>query len=207
MEWKCINICVAQEEDARALRGIYAPYVEKTAITFEYDVPDEAEFARRIKETKKRYPFLLAECDGEVLGYAYAGAFKERAAYDWSVETSIYVKPNLKRQGLGIRLYHALEAVLKEQNILNVNACIACPEEEDEYLNRDSIRFHEKLGYRLVGKFHKCGYKFGRWYDMMWMEKHIGDHQAHQPAIKKFPAIEEKVQKICKGESETYRTK
>lgn len=118
----------------------------------------------------------MAECDGKIIGYAYAGVFKDRAAYDHSVETSIYVDLNEKRHGTGTLLYHELEKRLAEIGIKNVYACIASPEKDDEYLNHDSIKFHEKLGYTLVGTFHKCAKKFGRYYDMVWMEKMIGKH-------------------------------
>ena len=100
-----IIIRVASTEDAQTLLEIYRPYVEHTAITFEYDVPDIEEFMNRIKNTQKTYPYLVAEYQGEILGYAYAGAFKERAAYDWAVETSIYVRQNQKRMGVGSLLY------------------------------------------------------------------------------------------------------
>ena len=108
---------------------------------------------------------------------------KGRAAYDWAVETSIYVRKGLGRQGIGSGLYAALENMLKQQNIVNLYACIAAPEKEDEYLTRNSILFHERLGYELIGEFHKCGYKFGRWYNMVWMEKMIGEHLPDQPPV------------------------
>lgn len=98
-----------------------------------------------------------------------------------------------KRIGIGSKLHEALEIILKEQNILNLNACIACPEEEDEYLTKNSIVFHERLGYQLVGKFHKCGYKFNHWYHMVWMEKHIGAHIQYQPSIKTFNEVRETI--------------
>lgn len=181
-------IRVAVPEDAAALLRIYAPYVERTAITFEYDAPSEEEFAGRIEKTLKRYPYLVAEEDGAALGYACAGAFNERAAYDWAAETTVYIAEDAKRRGLGRRLYQALEQALSAQNILNLNACIACPPREDPYLTRDSVEFHRSLGYRLVGTFTQCGYKFGRWYDMAWMEKHIGAHTSPQPAVRPFDA-------------------
>lgn len=184
-----LQIRIAKTEDAAELRNIYAPYVENTAITFEYQVPTEAEFASRIENTLKHYPYLVAEQDGEILGYAYASPFKERAAYDWAVETSIYVKMDAKRKGIGKSLYRKLEEILSQQNILNVNACIAAPEINDEYLTDDSIHFHEKMGYRMVGRFHKVGYKFHCWYDMVWMEKHIGEHFDNQPNVVKFSEL------------------
>ena len=118
------RIRVAQEQDAGALLKIYAPYVEKTAVTFEYTVPGAEEFAGRIARTLQKYPYLLAERAGQIVGYAYAGPFHARAAYDWAVETSVYVRQDQRKMGTGRALYHALEDVLRMQNILNVNACI-----------------------------------------------------------------------------------
>lgn len=188
MEKDC-RIRVASPHDAEALLRIYAPYVEKTAITFEYEVPTLAEFTERIRRTLERYPYLVAEADGTPVGYAYANPFKERAAYDWAVETTVYVAENGKRLGVGRSLYAALEKALAAQNILNLNACIGYPVEEDAYLTQDSVKFHQRMGYRMVGKFSQCGYKFDRWYDMVWMEKHIGEHRAKQPAVKPFGEI------------------
>lgn len=179
-------IRVAKPEDAERLVEIYAPYVKGTAITFEYEVPSVEEFRKRIESILKRYPYLLAEQDGEIAGYAYAGVFNERPAADWAVETAIYVNRDRRRTGVGRALYEALEKELIVQNILNVNACIAWPEIEDEYLTYDSIRFHEHMGYRMVGRFHQCGYKFGRWYDLVWMEKHLGEHPAKPETVRWF---------------------
>lgn len=190
MKKKNITIRMATVEDAEKLLHIYAPYVEGTAITFEYEVPSVQEFADRIRNTLKRYPYLVAELENEIVGYAYAGSFHERAAYDWSVETSIYVKTDMKKMGIGKKLYEVLEKILKEQNILNLNACIAYPSIEDEYLTKNSVKFHEHLGYRVVGEFQKSGYKFNRWYNMVWMEKHIGEHKAEQPPVKSIEEVE-----------------
>lgn len=179
-----IRIRTATVEDAEAILAIYAPYVTDTAITFEYEVPGIEEFRERIRHTLKRYPYLVAEKDGAIIGYAYAGPFKERAAYDWAVETTIYVDQSKKKMGIGKKLYAALEQTLGQQNILNLNACIGYPEQEDEYLTKNSVEFHRHLGYRLVGEFYQCGYKFGRWYNMVWMEKQIGEHtDCPQPVI------------------------
>ena len=178
---------IATADDAAKLLEIYSYYVLNTAITFEYEVPTEEEFARRIRNTLQRYPYLVAQAGGLIMGYAYAGPFKERAAYQWSVETSIYVHKDYRHLGIGALLYRELEKILKEQNILNVNACIACPaREQDPYLTKDSISFHEKQGYRLVGEFRQCGYKFNRWYNMVWMEKFIGEHTDNQPRVIPF---------------------
>ena len=179
-----ITIRTAVRQDAEALLQIYAPYVKNTAITFEYDVPSVKEFAGRISKVLQKYPYLVAEVNGEPVGYAYAGPFKERAAYDWAVETTVYVRENLKKSGIGRALYTALEKELSAQGNLNLNACIAFPETEDEYLTTDSVKFHKKMGFETAGRFHKCGCKFGRWYDMVWMEKLIGEHVENPPAVR-----------------------
>jgi len=184
-----LTVRPAEPADARELLAIYAPYVTDTAITFEYDVPTEREFRARIEKTLARYPYLAAERDGRIEGYAYAGPFKGRAAYDWAVETTVYVRQDARRGGVGSALCRELERALAAQGILNCEACIAWPDPEDAYLTRGSAAFHERLGYRLVGKFTRCGYKFGRWYDMIWMEKLLGGHLAQQPSVKPFPEV------------------
>ncbi len=166
----------AEPGDAGRLTEIYAYYVEETAVTFEYDVPTEEEFRGRIARTLERYPYLVLEEDGVIRGYAYAGVFKDRAAYARSCEVSIYVDRARRGKGYGRMLYEALEEALKERGILNLYACVADPVTEDRYLTRDSERFHQHLGYCRAGVFHKCGYKFGRWYNMIWMEKIVGEH-------------------------------
>ena len=150
-EKKEITIRIAKEEDAEELLAIYAPYIEHTVITYEYDVPTVEEFRGRIRHVLERYPYLVAEVNGEICGYAYASAFHERPAGGWNVETSIYVDQNKKGMGIGTKLYDMLEKILKRQNVLNMNACIACTEHEDEYLTNASIHYHEHLGYRMVG--------------------------------------------------------
>lgn len=177
--------------DAEALIAIYAPYVERTAITFEYVTPEAIEFQERIRHTLTRYPYLVAEKEGLILGYAYAGTFQERPAYAWDVEISIYVDQDARRKGYGTLLYTALERILKAQGILNLNACIAYPPKEDEYLTKASIHFHKHLGFKKAGRFHRCGYKFDRWYDMVWMEKSIGHHKKHQRPPTAFPEIQD----------------
>lgn len=172
------------EEDAKELLEIYAPYVEKTAVSFEYEVPSVEKFAERIRKISAKYPYIKAvDNSGKILGYAYAGAFKGRAAYDWSVETTIYVRKDKRHSGVGTALYDILEKSLCKMGVLNLNACIAYTQEADEYLTNDSMLFHQKLGFKLVGTFHKCGYKFNKWYDMIWMEKIIGEHSTNQPDV------------------------
>lgn len=209
---------VARPEDAEALRTIYAPYVEETAITFEYEVPAVEEFRARIAHTLATYPYIVAVEENKIIGYAYVGRLHERAAYDWTVETSIYVDRSARKQGLGRQLYERLEAILRAMNIISVNACIAYPGTmnataqdrmhedhregpadsgasigEDPYLNTNSPDFHAHLGYQLVGHFHACAYKFDRWYDMIWMEKWIAPHPAKPEAMIPFPELPEEV--------------
>lgn len=164
-----MDIRIASPGDGPALVEIYAPYVRDTAITFEYHVPSAEEFADRIRHTLEKYPYLVAEENGLILGYAYASAFKMRAAYDWSVETSLYVRQDSRRQGIGSTLYKALEEQLLRQHICNLCACITYP-------NPASIAFHERLGYRLAAHFHRSGYKLGAWHDIVWMERELCPH-------------------------------
>ncbi|MBQ3635487.1 MAG: N-acetyltransferase [Bacteroidales bacterium] len=161
--------------DAEALLAIYAPYVTDTAITFEYDVPSLDEFVSRIEHISAKYPYLVAEQDGKIVGYAYATEFKGREAYKWSVETTVYVDRSCHGLGTGRMLYEALEQALKKQGMMSLNACIAYTATKNDHLTNDSMYFHEKMGYKLVAHFHKSGRKFDEWYDMIWMEKLIGD--------------------------------
>ena len=184
-----ITIRIATACDAAAILAIYKPYIEHTAITFEYDVPSLEEFSSRITSTLRKYPYIVAELNHKIVAYAYVGPFHSRAAYDWCVETSIYIDQDCRRMGIGRKLYDTLENILKKMGILNLNACIAYPVSEDPYLTLDSVHFHEKLGYRMAGHFSQCGYKFNRWYDMVWMEKFIGEHKEKQPPVISFPEI------------------
>ena len=165
-----MKIEIASLEDAQELVEIYRYYVEKTAITFEYEVPSVEEFKQRMVHVMEKYPYLIAKENDQIVGYAYASCFKNRAAYDWCVETSIYVNYDLKRCGIGKKLYLALEKALKAQHITNLNACISSPIENDEYLD-----------------------KFNRWYDMIWMEKFIGEHLENQLPIIEFNKIKDQI--------------
>lgn len=184
-------IRIAVQKDAERLLEIYAYYIKHTAITYEYEVPSVEEFAARICKVLEGYPYLVAEVDGQIAGYAYASRFHERKACDWAVETAIYVDKNVKKKGIGKALYRALERALAYQNIISLNACIAKPLVEDEYLTMNSIQFHEHMGYRFAGEFYKCGYKFGRWYDLVWMEKFLMEHPDEPLPIRLFPEIRE----------------
>ncbi len=133
--------------------------------------------------TMQKYPYIVIEKDGVIAGYAYAGALKNRAAYNWSCEMTVYLDHNVQKCGLGRMIYEEMERRLGRMGILNLYACIGYPETEDEYLTNNSTEFHAHLGYKRVGEFRNSGYKFGRWYHMVWMEKIIGAHRENQPDV------------------------
>jgi len=174
---KHITIRTANISDASAILDIYGYYVANTAISMEYDVPDFEDFQQRIKTTLENYPYLVAEQDGRIIGYAYAGKFHPRAAFYRSAEVSIYIHKEAVKCGLGRRLYEEIETKLTKQGILNVYASIAYTDVEDEYLTNNSTQFHEHMGYKKVAQFNNCCTKFGRWYHLIWMEKFLGEHK------------------------------
>ncbi len=182
MKMHDLNIRLATTDDAEELLRIYTPYVEDTAITFEIAVPTAEEFRGRISAILQKHPYLAADSEHGIIGYAYASAFKNREAYDWAVETSIYVDQEWRDCGVGTALYQELERWLKAQNILNLNACITYP-------NPDSIRFHRGFGYRQTAHFTKCGYKLGAWHDVIWMEKMIGRRRNPPEAVIPMDAL------------------
>ena len=170
-----IKIRNAVADDAAALSEIYSYYVENTAITFEYTTPTLEEFRARIIKTLEKYPYIVAELDKRIVGYAYAGNFVGREAYKFSAELTIYLDKDFRGRGIGKKIYRALENDLNLRGIKNLYACIGYPEVEDEYLTLNSIKFHEHLGFKICGKFTECGFKFNRWYSMVWMEKIIAE--------------------------------
>ena len=135
----------AKLSDAPRLLEIYSYYVKNTAITFEYNVPSLEEFRHRMKNITLRYPYIVLEADGKVMGYAYAGSFIGRAAYDWSCEMTVYLDRTAKKLGFGRKIYEAMEQRLKDMGILNLYACIGYIDKEDEYLNHNSADFHAPL--------------------------------------------------------------
>ena len=161
-----MEIRLAKPSDARSLLDIYAPYVENTAITFEYEVPTVEDFTTRIEKTLEKYPYLVAEEDCVVLGYAYASTYYARAAYDWAVELSVYVSLDSRGQGVGTKLYDALEYLLDQMGYVHFLACISLP-------NEASLTLHRKRGYQQVAHFPKIGYKFNRWHDIVWLQKSL----------------------------------
>ena len=159
-------IRIAEERDLAEILAIYAPYVLETTHTFEYDVPTEEEFLRRFRDITGRFPWLVWEEEGRILGYAYGSAPFERAAYRWSCETSVYLRPEARGRGIGRALYTALEKLLTLQGFLKNYAIITSE-------NSGSLAFHQRLGYRIAGELPGCAYKFGKRLGIVWMEKNL----------------------------------
>ena len=164
-------IRLATPADGARLAEIYAPAVVGNGISFELEPPDGAEMARRVGYVTTRTPWLVCEHRGTVAGYAYAGRFRDRAAYDWSVEVSAYVDPRLQRRGIGRRLYLALFEDLARRGYCSAYAGIALP-------NEASIALHRSVGFTPCGVFHKVGRKFGRWHDVAWFERALREEPA-----------------------------
>jgi phosphinothricin acetyltransferase len=173
-----MHIRLATGADGAAARDIYGPVIETSAISFELVVPTEDEMATRITSRQPAYPWLVAEGDdGQgVIGYAYAGPFKDRAAYDWSVETSVYLAEAARGRGVGRALYAALLAVLEAQGYRQAVGGIALP-------NEASVRLHEGAGFTLVGVYRAVGWKFGTWHDVGWWQRPLagGDGPPEPP--------------------------
>lgn len=160
-------IRLATEADAARVAAIYAPGVERTAASFEEIAPGPDDMARRIANTLPTYPWLVAETNGRVEGYAYASQHHVRAGYRWSVNTSVYIDDACQGRGLGRALYTSLFAVLRAQGYLNAYAGIAIP-------NAASVGLHESMGFRLVGIYTGVGFKFGAWRDVGWWHLQLG---------------------------------
>ena len=184
-----ISIRIAAPEDAPALLDIYAYYVRHTAITFEYEVPTPEEFAARIRNTLKKYPYLVAVKDGVMVGYAYAGPFHSRPAYGWTAETSIYLRRDFQGNGLGQRFYHALEELSRAQGVRTLVACVTYSQAESPYVTDASVRFHSRLGYDLAGRLKRCGLKFGQWFGTCYFEKALGDYPETPAPLIPFPDL------------------
>ena len=190
-----LTLRFASPTDAEALVAIYAPYIQKTAITYEYEVPSPAEFAERIRTYSAKYPYLVAELDGTPVGYAYACPLGSRPAFDWSVEAAIYIREDCKGMGIGKALYQKLEATLKTMGIRSMTAAVATVEHEDPYLTNASLAFHLRMGFVPVGTFHHAGCKFGRWYDLTWLEKQIGEYEDDPPHPKSIEEVRKQLKK------------
>ncbi|GAB3677642.1 N-acetyltransferase family protein [Halopiger thermotolerans] len=191
------RIRVATPDDAAAVRDIYAPFCESTAVTFEETPPSTLEMADRIESTLEEYPWLVCEVadaersaasgrprsdDGEVVGYAYAHRLRERRAYDWVVELSIYVAEDARRSGVGRALYESLFAVLERQGIRDAYAVTTLP-------NPETVGFHEKMGFERVGDFPAVGYTAAEWRDVAWWRRSIGEKGDEPDRPRSFAAL------------------
>ncbi len=161
-----MEIRLAVRGDEAQIAEIYAPIVVSTPTSFEIDPPDAAEMRRRIDATLPKLPWLVCECQGRVAGYAYATPHRARAAYQWSVDTSVYVHSEFHRRGIGMRLYKSLFEILAAQGYFNAYAGVTLP-------NPGSVGLHESLGFQPIGTYRNVGYKLGRWHDVGWWQRRL----------------------------------
>ncbi|HEX6914306.1 MAG TPA: GNAT family N-acetyltransferase [Chitinophagaceae bacterium] len=159
-------------DDAASVLAIYQPYVEHTAATFETEVPSLKDFEARILHYSASYPWLVAVQSNEIVGYAYASRHRERAAYQWCVESSVYVNEANHGSGIAGALYNELFGGLRQLGYINVYAGITLP-------NPKSYAFHSKMGFEPVGVYRNIGYKLGRWHDVAWLTKTLNPHPDH----------------------------
>jgi L-amino acid N-acyltransferase YncA len=174
---------IADPSDAAPILEIYGPYVLNTAFTFELDVPSVEMMTNRIEHYLEKWPWLIYLRDNMVVGYAYASPHRERAAYQWCVESSVYVRPDFQIGGLGTKLYNSLFAILKFQGFRNVYAGITLP-------NDRSVGFHKKLGFRNVGDYNCIGYKLGQWHTVSWWHYQLNNYENNPSPPLKFSEID-----------------
>lgn len=191
-----IKMRMARETDAAEILGIYAPYVKETAITFEYEIPRLNEFKNRIRDISAYYPYLVCIIDGKIIGYAYTHRQKERAAYQWNAELSVYIDNSYLHCGIGKALYSALIEISKLQNICNIYGGVTS-------INNNSEKLHEYFGFKKLGVYHNTGYKFGKWHDVMWFEKSICKYESEPKPLVSIKEIDERLlheimDKCCK---------
>lgn len=181
-----IHYRLARCADAAALAAIYAPYVRDSVVTFETDVPDAGEFARRIERIGSAYPWLLAEADGEAVGYAYAGEYRTRRAYRWSVEVTVYLADAARRRGIGRGLYARLFALLRAQGYVNAYGVVTLP-------NAASVGLHEAMGFVPIGVHRHTGYKHGAWHDVGWWQLTLREPPGRPDEPLPLPRLDEAI--------------
>ena len=177
-----MEIRVATEDDAETILDIYGPIVRDTAISFEAEAPTVDEMRRRIRETLRTHPWLVAEMNGDLLGYGYAHRFHGRTAYRWSVEASMYVRADARARGVGTAIGRAMTKILLRQNVVNVFGGTTLP-------NPASERIFRANGFELVGVWKKVGYKLGRWHDVAWYARRIADPPGEPPEFIPFSRL------------------
>ena len=175
-------IRIATPEDAAGILDIYAPYISNTSFTFETDIPSIEEFTARIKSYLINWPWLVTETDGKITGYAYASRHRERTAYQWSVESSVYIHDDFQQAGSGRALYNMLIKILKQQGFNNVYAVINLP-------NEKSVAFHERLGFQYFATYEKVGYKLGKWKNVGWWRLSVNEYGDEPAAPIKFSEL------------------
>lgn len=177
-----VRIRLARAEDAAAIRDIYAPFCESTAVTFEEQPPTEAELADRIESTLETYPWLVCTIDGRVVGYTYASRLRKRRAYQWTVELSVYVATDARGSGVGRGLYESLFAVLERQGVRDAYAVTTMP-------NPDSERFHERMGFERLVDFPAMGHTDADWHDVAWWRRPVAPKTADPEPITPLPDV------------------
>jgi L-amino acid N-acyltransferase YncA len=175
-------IRLAQESDAEAIQRIYAPFVLHTAVSFETEPPSVDEMRSRILKILARLPWLVCERNEKVIGYAYASPHRERAAYGWSVDVTVYVHEDYRRYGVGKALYASLFQVLRLQGFYNAYAGVTLP-------NPGSVGLHEAMGFTPVGVYRTVGYKLGRWHDVGWWQLALRDHSTAPAALADIASV------------------
>ncbi len=178
-----INIRIAKPEDAAAMLAIYAPYIANTSFTFETEIPSVENFAQRISQYLQQWPWLVCECDGVVAGYAYATRHRERKAYQWCTESSVYIHDDFHRKGIAAALYKALFEILQKQGFHNVYAVINLP-------NDPSVALHENLGFQWFATYEKVGFKLGRWKNVGWWRLVINEFIQEPPDPVSFSVMD-----------------
>ncbi len=182
-------IRLANEKDADGILAIYAPYIENTSYTFETEVLSTEAFAQRINTYLINWPWLVYEINGTIAGYAYATRYRERTAYQWCTESSVYIHNDYQRSGIARALYTALFEILKRQGFRNVYAVINLP-------NDKSVRFHEGCGFTWFATYEKVGYKLGKWKDVGWWKLSINDYTDEPAAPVKFSELNKEFLKL-----------
>jgi L-amino acid N-acyltransferase YncA len=190
-----MRIRLATEDDAAGILSIYAPYIKNTSFTFEIEVPAENDFKERIKKYLLKYPWLVCETDGQIAGYAYASQYRERTAYQWSAECSVYLHDDFQRQGIAQALYSALFAILKRQGFMNIYAVINLP-------NDKSVALHERMRFTYFATYEKVGYKLGEWKNVGWWRLQLNEFINEPPAPIYFAAMDKSFLKEIFGEAE-----
>lgn len=185
-----MKLRMIKEEDIKDVLSIYRPFITNTPITFEYTVPSYRKFVKRVHKICTTYPWLVAEIDGQVVGYAYTSRFKERAAFSWDAEFSVYIREEFHGQNIGRNLYCALEEISKLQGIYNIYSLITSTA-------KNSINYHKAMGFEYIYTLENCGWKFDHWYGLVFYHKKIGDFSKVPEPIIPIEYIEkEKIEAI-----------